>query len=245
MSNQGAYHHPKFVRGQIELCEEIQRVQSPRSIVSSSGTTRDQTRREPIPTPRLKLIMPGMISMGMQTGSSSSASFLAHGLPCGISEAANTVPDDEAKYEARMRIVEQARIHDVPLKQARTLERIKDSYRETMESLSTNQQQVAIQSLNDWDDDSTEPAPYHESTFPFLLHQLLEKAKHDEAVASIMSWLPIGRGFKIHNKERFMNEIAPNSFSQTRYKSFQRQLNLYGFQRTKCGPFNGKRHWPS
>ena len=53
--------------------------------------------------------------------------------------------------------------------------------------------------------------------------------------SSIISWLSHGRSFLVHDKDRFVKEIMPLYFTSTRYKSFQRQLNMWGFQRI-CGP---------
>ena len=40
-----------------------------------------------------------------------------------------------------------------------------------------------------------------------------------------------GRAWKIHNKELLINEIAPKYFVQSKYQSFARQLNGWGFKR--------------
>jgi hypothetical protein len=48
---------------------------------------------------------------------------------------------------------------------------------------------------------------------------------------SIVAWLPCERAFKVHEREPFENRIIREFFNQTKYKSFQRQLNLWGFER--------------
>ncbi|OEU12177.1 hypothetical protein FRACYDRAFT_155271, partial [Fragilariopsis cylindrus CCMP1102] len=48
---------------------------------------------------------------------------------------------------------------------------------------------------------------------------------------SIVSWVDNGTAFKVHDLDRFVNDIVPTYFKQTKYKSFQRQLYFYGFQR--------------
>jgi hypothetical protein len=74
--------------------------------------------------------------------------------------------------------------------------------------------------------------------FPEKLHRMLEAAER-EGVADVVSFFSHGRAFAIHKPRRFVNEIMPRFFRQTRLTSFQRQLNLYGFRRISQGPDNG------
>eukprot|EP00532_Pseudo-nitzschia_australis_P006418 CAMPEP_0168166880 /NCGR_PEP_ID=MMETSP0139_2-20121125/2261_1 /TAXON_ID=44445 /ORGANISM="Pseudo-nitzschia australis, Strain 10249 10 AB" /LENGTH=206 /DNA_ID=CAMNT_0008084103 /DNA_START=125 /DNA_END=745 /DNA_ORIENTATION=- len=103
--------------------------------------------------------------------------------------------------------------------------------------------------------------------FPQRLYSMLDSAElfgYDH----VISWMPDGRSFKIHadshchlqttttattngtgddeNQQRIAGERAilevlqQNGFNQKRYKSFLRQLQLYGFQRTFTGPRRGE-----
>jgi hypothetical protein len=56
---------------------------------------------------------------------------------------------------------------------------------------------------------------------------------------SIVSWQPHGRAFTVHKSKEFVALIMPQFFNQTKYASFQRQLNLYGFSRLTHGPDKG------
>jgi len=58
-------------------------------------------------------------------------------------------------------------------------------------------------------------------------------------MADIVSFFAHGRAFAIHKPRRFVSDIMPKFFRQTRLTSFQRQLNLYGFRRISQGPDNG------
>jgi hypothetical protein len=71
--------------------------------------------------------------------------------------------------------------------------------------------------------------------FPWKLHQMLEDAEI-EGTTSIVSWLSDNKSFKVHKQEEFVGQIMPRYFDQTKYKSFQRQLNMWCFQRITGGP---------
>jgi hypothetical protein len=74
--------------------------------------------------------------------------------------------------------------------------------------------------------------------FPEKLHRMLENAEM-VGKADVVSFFPHGRAFAIHKPRRFVSEIMPKFFRQSRMTSFQRQLNLYGFRRISQGPDNG------
>lgn len=71
--------------------------------------------------------------------------------------------------------------------------------------------------------------------FPSKLHRMLEACERD-GLSKIASFFPHGRAFAIHQPRRFAEEVMPKHFKQTKYTSFQRQLNLYGFRRLSLGP---------
>jgi hypothetical protein len=74
--------------------------------------------------------------------------------------------------------------------------------------------------------------------FPWKLHDMLENAEalgfHD-----IVSWEHGGEAFKVHDPDRFVATVLRCYCSQTRFKSFQRQLNIYGFTRISRGADKG------
>jgi hypothetical protein len=74
-------------------------------------------------------------------------------------------------------------------------------------------------------------------SFPLKLHQMLAKAEQC-GYQDIVSWLPGGKAFKIHNPEGIVS-ILKTHFNQTKYKSFVRQLQNYGFHRFTRGPRKG------
>eukprot|EP00536_Pseudo-nitzschia_multiseries_P015113 jgi/Psemu1/216883/e_gw1.822.3.1 len=70
-------------------------------------------------------------------------------------------------------------------------------------------------------------------------------SKGDFTGRSIVCWQPHGKAFKVHKPRLFVETIMPHFFNQTKYASFQRQLNLYGFSRiTVVGLDKGAVHHP-
>mmetsp|Transcript_12001 Transcript_12001/g.28695 ORF Transcript_12001/g.28695 Transcript_12001/m.28695 type:complete len:353 (+) Transcript_12001:120-1178(+) len=66
--------------------------------------------------------------------------------------------------------------------------------------------------------------------FPWKLHEMLDVVEQ-RGETSVVSWLPGGKAFRVHNPTQFVDQIMKKCFNQTKYKSFQRQLNLWGFER--------------
>lgn len=93
--------------------------------------------------------------------------------------------------------------------------------------------------------------------FPVKLHRMLteieEKANADkdstasgsgiipgrEDACNVISWQIHGRCFLVHDKEAFVQWLLPSYFRQSKWASFQRQLNIYGFQRLTAGRDRG------
>eukprot|EP00547_Thalassionema_nitzschioides_P001596 CAMPEP_0194211304 /NCGR_PEP_ID=MMETSP0156-20130528/9993_1 /TAXON_ID=33649 /ORGANISM="Thalassionema nitzschioides, Strain L26-B" /LENGTH=238 /DNA_ID=CAMNT_0038938815 /DNA_START=33 /DNA_END=745 /DNA_ORIENTATION=+ len=66
--------------------------------------------------------------------------------------------------------------------------------------------------------------------FPVRLHGLLtQSAKF--GVDDVISWDEEGTKFIIHKQKEFVSKILPNVFKQSKFASFRRQLNAYGFER--------------
>jgi hypothetical protein len=77
-------------------------------------------------------------------------------------------------------------------------------------------------------------------SFPWRLHKLLEDAQQ-LGFQHIVSWQPGGNAFKVHDHLQFVSTIIKIYFNQTQYKSFQRQLNIYGFQSIAAPQEQGRR----
>jgi hypothetical protein len=74
--------------------------------------------------------------------------------------------------------------------------------------------------------------------FPERVHRFLADVEK-EGLSDICSFYSHGRAFGIHDVERFVNEVMPKYFKQSKWNSFARQLNLYGFTRMASGPDAG------
>lgn len=48
--------------------------------------------------------------------------------------------------------------------------------------------------------------------------------------SSIVSWLPSGKSFAIMDKEKFIREVLPRFFKETKFESFHRRLKRWGFR---------------
>ena len=79
--------------------------------------------------------------------------------------------------------------------------------------------------------------------FPFYLQYMLAEAERTEK-EHIISWLPCGTMFKVHNKEKFEKEILPRFCRHKKHKSFLRQLSMYKFKRITEGPNRGAYQHP-
>lgn len=74
--------------------------------------------------------------------------------------------------------------------------------------------------------------------FPLRLHDMLDNAEA-EGYQHIVSWLPEGNGFHIHDPEAMLPILQKCGFNQSKWKSFLRQLQNYGFRREIRGPTKG------
>ncbi len=77
--------------------------------------------------------------------------------------------------------------------------------------------------------------------FPIKLHRILEMASNDPELSNVICWLPGGYAFVIKDQLAFSHIVLPIHFaSMHSFKSFRRQLNLYGFKK-QYNKVSGKR----
>ncbi|KAG7354732.1 HSF-type DNA-binding protein [Nitzschia inconspicua] len=79
--------------------------------------------------------------------------------------------------------------------------------------------------------------------FPWKLHTMLEEVESSNQ-QQIVSWQLDGTCFQVFRPEEFVQQIMPHYFHQTQYRSFQRMLNLYEFQKVSSGKYRGSYSHP-
>ena len=75
-------------------------------------------------------------------------------------------------------------------------------------------------------------------SFPLKIHFLLEKAEKT-GQSDVVAWLPSGKSFQVFQKDKFVKIFMPGFFTTSSYKSFQRNLQLWGFKAVNKGPERG------
>jgi HSF-type DNA-binding len=80
---------------------------------------------------------------------------------------------------------------------------------------------------------STDSDPIIEP-FPQKLYRLLLETE-EAGNGHIVSFMPSGKSFCVHNPSRFMRDISVNYFNHSKLCSFSRQLQLYNFRRVVEG----------
>jgi hypothetical protein len=124
-----------------------------------------------------------------------------------------------------------------------------DASANALEELGTKSIERRMQNAPYFDASSLEdPIPVGVSTrrtrggvtepFPEKLHRMIREVEKN-GQDSVIGFLSHGRAFAIRDPDRFIKEVMPKYFKQSRLSSFQRQLNLYGFTRVTNGPDAG------
>lgn len=97
---------------------------------------------------------------------------------------------------------------------------------EAKEDDKKNTHDVAQEGENVDGDDSQKGSKGRRLTFPEKLMELLNSEEYQES----MCWLPNGNAFALH-PPKFLKEILPKHFEGTKFESFTRKLNRWGFKR--------------
>jgi heat shock transcription factor 4 len=57
----------------------------------------------------------------------------------------------------------------------------------------------------------------------------------DSQESSIVAFLPHGRALMVHDADAFIKKVLPKYFGPATWRSFVRQLSLFGFRRVMSG----------
>jgi len=82
-------------------------------------------------------------------------------------------------------------------------------------------------------------APLIGSDIPLTFPQKLMEILSNSDITDIITWLPHGKGFIILQKRKFALDVMPLYFKHSKYTSFTRKLNRWGFNRVSRGPEMG------
>ena len=74
--------------------------------------------------------------------------------------------------------------------------------------------------------------------FPLMLYEMLDQAEI-EGFDNVIGWDSSGKAFRIKDPIALEKEVLPRFFKIKNYRSFLRQLHLYGFFRYLCGSRQG------
>ena len=85
---------------------------------------------------------------------------------------------------------------------------------------------------------SPDPSWTSPSSFPSKLRNMLEYV-HEHDLTHIVSWKMDGKALKVYNPKDFERVVMQKFFTQTKMKSFQRQLISHGFHRIPGGNDKG------
>uniref|UniRef100_A0A7S4J5H0 HSF-type DNA-binding domain-containing protein n=1 Tax=Odontella aurita TaxID=265563 RepID=A0A7S4J5H0_9STRA len=77
--------------------------------------------------------------------------------------------------------------------------------------------------------------PSQSFIFPTKLYDILSRPEF----ANVISWAPHGRCWLVQDRQAFIEHVMPRYFAQTKYQSFIRQVNGWGFKRITKGTYQG------
>ena len=107
-------------------------------------------------------------------------------------------------------------------KQSRYMYRDYSRIRPTIESIFVQQHQQQ----------QIDPSSVRIQKLPAKLHSMLCNPE----IQHIISWMPHGRAFKVHNSHLFVEHVMSRFFEYSNYNSFIRLVNAWGFRRLTKGP---------
>lgn len=145
--------------------------------------------------------------------------------------ATTKIPNDEMDFSKTTNI-QSKNGNELKITQTQVTTKSKTDEDDVMSSSSRDASATANE------DNAADDININNETFPYKLYRMLVETEEANQ-SDIVSFLPHGCSFAIHQPKIFASEIMPKYFTTGRLSSFQRQLNLYNFRRIPDGPDKG------
>jgi hypothetical protein len=218
----GSYYHERFLRGMKSLCQSMQRQKVNGNGVRAAGNPDEEpnlSEYPPCPPSRLQYLNQTLVEHPILKPQFPVTEQAQSETIC-IRESSSSVEDDGVARSGNDSIDSTDEDNDCCDDDGGTVSSnasCTSAIETKRSSLADNPRQV---------------------TFPVKLQRILDELERD-GETDILSWLPHGRAFQVHDIDRFVNEILPLHFNQSKYSSFQRQCHMYHFARFSTGPDKG------
>ena len=215
--NHGGYKHAYFIRGERSLCLRITRT-GEKEIVSDNADAASPIQRAQVP--------PVNVSP-MPEPSKAPASLLAIVAALRSTDSSSTTVENTLDYPVAATTCG-----------SRSLTASEQFFKPPAAAFRPENGSDALMQLQFQSDIFYKNLVSNEYQFPWKLWEMLERSTID-SFEHVVSWQPGNDCFKVHDTKRFVFQVMPRFFNQSKYKSFQRQLNIYGFARIEKGPNKG------
>lgn len=253
--DQGSYYHEKFLRGMKFLCRRIHRQKVNGNGIRAAGNPDAEPNLAQYPicpaVPQTHPLLAGATTVTTTTSPATNKLLLmqAAAATAAATEAAPPSPK-EYKPSRKIRKVEALATTTAPKTNGDScntrpsqLSPILISTAALTPNLFSTAAPLEGLPINGSHQNSGSTSSPHPN-FPLKLHRILDKLEAD-GETDVISWLSHGRAFLVRDVDRFVHELMPRYFNQTKYSSFQRQLHMYHFQRITRGRDKGAYHHPS
>jgi hypothetical protein len=88
-----------------------------------------------------------------------------------------------------------------------------------------------VESIISSDGSTSETSMRRGASFPKTLYEILSR----DDITDIISWCPHGRAWRVHKPKAFEERVLSQHFRHSKYSSFTRQVNGWGFRRITHG----------
>jgi HSF-type DNA-binding len=248
-----AYRHDYFLRDEPDLCLQIQRTRKVRDAVVTPSEESDDTKPPPttlaLPQEHDDCSCPSMAVVTPTKADTTAAAVDLIALECMMREQGQGCAVYTSKPAASSK---RSRKASTPTKKKQKTKpktttpmpsptSIAESVNHVMMPMMPWSPTHTPESLDSILSTSPKTAKY---SWPLRLQRLLDKHEA-EGDDQIISWLPHGHSFAVHDPVKFLAEIMPVYFRHsTKFNSFTRQLYEYSFRRYSSGKYKSVFYHP-